>query len=39
MNERNEIAVIDRFNYRVQIFSSDGTYLSLWAAARLNKTD
>ena len=39
VNERNEIAVIDRFNYRVQIFSSDGTYLSLWAAARLNKTD
>ena len=26
-NERNEIAVTDRNNHRVQIFSSDGTYL------------
>ena len=27
VNERNEIAVTDRYNNRVQIFSSDGTYL------------
>ena len=27
VNERNEIAVIDTFNNRIQIFSSDGTYL------------
>ena len=27
VNERNEIAVTDRDNHRVQIFSSDGTYL------------
>ena len=27
VNERNEIAVTDRANSRVQIFSSDGTYL------------
>ena len=27
VNERNEIAVTDRDNKRVQIFSSDGTYL------------
>ncbi|CAH3143221.1 unnamed protein product [Porites lobata] len=27
VNERNEIAVTDRYNKRVQIFSSDGTYL------------
>ena len=27
VNERNEVAVTDMTNYRVQIFSSDGTYL------------
>ena len=27
VNERNEVAVTDVTNYRVQIFSSDGTYL------------
>ena len=27
VNERNEIAVTDRGNHRIQVFSSDGTYL------------
>ena len=27
VNERNEIAVTDRFNHRVQIFDSDGSFL------------
>ena len=27
VNERNEIAVTDRENHRIQVFSSDGTYL------------
>ena len=27
MNERDELAVTDSFNNRIQVFSSDGTYL------------
>ena len=33
VNERNEIAVTDRDNNRVQIFSSDGTYLRSFSSA------
>ena len=37
MNERDEIAVTDTVNHRIQVFSSDGTYLRSFGTARGDK--
>ena len=37
VNERNEIAVTEASNHRVQVFSSDGTYLYLSVKRVINR--